>query len=336
MILDTSKKGVFTIEGEAPPQKALGIERNELNKESKGGTELMADGLYDHLHPDLRDLVQIIPSRVRTVDADRPSILWFHDLPEDPESQMLKDKKFQKQFDAFVFVSFYQRNRYQAVYDLPWKKTHVIHNAITPVEEHSKPNDGIIRLVYNTTPHRGLELLVVAFEEICKQSLPFELQLEVFSSFSAYGSMWKKNDATYQPVFDKCESHPQINYHGFQPHDVLMEKLKECHIMAYPNIWEETFCLSVVDCMSAGLEIVCPDFGALPEVTGGMASMYRFDENPNVHVNRFANVLFERAHRYWEEGNQNRLDFARVWVNNNFNWNIAVNKWENLIKELAL
>ena len=54
-----------------------GVTTDELSQNAMGGTEMMKYGLYDRLDPELRDKVQIICSRVRDIDTDRPSILCF-------------------------------------------------------------------------------------------------------------------------------------------------------------------------------------------------------------------------------------------------------------------
>lgn len=59
----------------------LVIERNETNKNSKGGTELMAEGLEKYVDKELLSKFQIIPSRVRDINPDKIPILWLHDLP---------------------------------------------------------------------------------------------------------------------------------------------------------------------------------------------------------------------------------------------------------------
>ena len=64
---------------------------------------------------------------------------------------------------------------------VPWEKGVVIQHAIDPFPVHEKPDDKI-RLIYASTPHRGLELLLHAFEQIDRD----DIELEVFSSFKIY------------------------------------------------------------------------------------------------------------------------------------------------------
>ena len=89
-----------------------GPETDELSVNAQGGTEMMKNALYERLGPEIRDKFQIIPSRVRSISEDKPSILWCHDTWNDPESEKLSDKDFRDQFAQLVFVSNHQFNTY--------------------------------------------------------------------------------------------------------------------------------------------------------------------------------------------------------------------------------
>ena len=130
-----------------------GPEKNELNQNANGGTELMQNELYKRLDKDLLDNFQIICSRVRKI-KDKQRILWCHDLADDGEVAHLKDEGW-KNFDKLVFVSNWQFQDYINKLDIPWSSGVVLQNAITPIPEHEKPDDEI-NLVYFSTPHRGL------------------------------------------------------------------------------------------------------------------------------------------------------------------------------------
>ena len=81
------------------------IERNELNVNAMGGTEMMQKALQERLPKDISDQFQIIPSRVRDIDSSKLPVLWLHDLAEDPESQHLRDRESRSRFKSLVFVS---------------------------------------------------------------------------------------------------------------------------------------------------------------------------------------------------------------------------------------
>ena len=141
------------------------IERNEMNVNAMGGTEMMQKALHEQLPEDIRDKFQIIPSRVRSLDPDKIPVLWLHDLAEDPESEHLRNPSNRNKFKKLVFVSHWQFATYHKMLGIPYSESIVLKNAIVPIPNHTKPKDGPIRLIYHTTPHRGLDVLVAVNNE---------------------------------------------------------------------------------------------------------------------------------------------------------------------------
>jgi len=308
------------------------VEVNELSKNSRGGTELMLERLHRTLPADLLEKFQIIPSRVRDIDPNRIPILWLHDLPNDPESQHLKDPELRKRFKKIVAVSDWQMQMYNTVLGLPYSESIVLKNAITPIDIQEKEFDGTVRIIYHTTPHRGLELLVPAFEALAERH--DNVVLDVFSSFSIYG--WSQRDAPYEQLFERCRNHPKINYHGAVPNERIREELKRSHIFAYPSIWPETSCLAAIEAMSAMNIVLCPNFAALPETTGNFANMYQWSEDMNEHVNRFFGVLEATVSHITKNGvPSERLALQKTWTDITYNWDSNVStKWEFLLRNL--
>lgn len=307
------------------------MEVNELNKNSRGGTELMQERLHSTLPADLLSKFQLIPSRVRDIDPDRLPILWLHDLPNDPESQHLKDPELRKRFKKIVAVSDWQMQMYNLVLGLPYSESTVIKNAIYPIDIERKRLNDTIRIIYHTTPHRGLELLVPVFEELCKHH--DNIELDVFSSFSVYG--WSERDKQYEALFERCRNHPKINYHGAVSNEQIREELKKSHIFAYPSIWPETSCLAAIEAMSAMNYIVCPNYAALPETTAGFANMYQWTENNNDHANRFYAVLDSTINDIKQNGiHHQRLRFQKDYTDVMYNWNMIAQKWEATLNGL--
>ena len=308
------------------------IEKNELNIRARGGTELMQERLANSLPAELLNKFQIIPSRVRDLNPNKKVILWLHDLPNDPESQHLKDPSSRKRFSKIVAVSNWQMQLYNIVLGVPYDESTVIRNAIYPIEIEEKQYDGTVRIIYHTTPHRGLELLVPVFESLCERH--DNIQLDVFSSFSIYG--WEQRDEPYRALFERCKAHPKINYHGAVSNERIREELKRSHIFAYPSIWPETSCLAAIEAMSAKNIVVCSNYAALPETTAGFANMYQWSEDPNHHAKRFMSVLESAITNIKKEGiDHRRLAFQKQYFDIQYDWATTARQWEALLTSLS-
>ena len=308
------------------------MEKNNLNKSAKGGTELMQERLHNSIPKELIGQFQIIPSRVRELEADKKKILWLHDLPQDPESSHLTDANSRQRFDKIVCVSNWQMQLYNLISGVPYSECTVIKNAIEPINVYKKEYNDTVNLIYHTTPHRGLEILIPVFEEMCK--IHHNIHLDVYSSFSVYG--WPERDKQYEKLFDRCRANPNITYHGAVSNDEVRKALVKSHIFAYPCIWPETSCIAVIEAMSAKNFVVCPNYAALPETCSNFAMMYPWNENPNIHAVQFAHTL-NNAILNVRANNKEAipyLDFQKQYFDYFYGWEQRREEWIGLFRSI--
>ena len=315
----------------AEDEFSLGPSEDGTYEEANGGTEMMRNQLYSRVDPDLLDKFQIICSRVRWIDPKKPTILWCHDTWDDPESQHLKEEERRARFEKFVFVSNYQLSTYNLALQVPYAQSFVMQNAIDPIELKDK-NEDQIKLIYHTTPHRGLNVAVAAIMELAK-NYGDKIHFDVFSSFEAYG--WKDRDKEFEDLFNNIREHPQMTYHGYQPNEKVREALQEAHIFAYPSIWPETSCIAAIEAMSAGCQVVCPNFAALPETTANFATMYQWSEDIQFHANVFANMLNAAIQNHYDENTQRKLLYQKNYTDNFYNWDLRANQWTGFLQGLS-
>ena len=318
-------------------QEHMGV--NEMNKNANGGTEITTRQLFDLLDPSDLDGVQIISSRVRELDPDKLRIYHLHDLPNDPEAAHLREPASRDRFDRIVFSSNWQYQQFRTELHLPFsEQSRVIETGVEPIAwtDKTDPRTNPIRLIYTSTPHRGLELLVPAFEQL-HDLFPF-IELDVYSSFKLYG--WDAQDKMYEPLYERCKSHPAIRYHGAVDQATVRQAYQEAHIFAYPSIWPETSCRCLIEAMMAGCLCVHPNYAALPDTSSGMTDWYDGDDNKNVHIRRFAEAMAQmvnilRTTDVWEStGLTNRRKLAHTIATTRFGWPTVIRKWKNLIAEL--
>jgi UDP-glucose:(glucosyl)LPS alpha-1,2-glucosyltransferase len=313
---------------------SLGPSADGTYNGAMGGTELMNKALYERVDNDLLDEFYIIKSRVRWTDPKKKNILWLHDTWDDPESQHLRDKEKRERFSKLVFVSNYQLQTYNLAHGVPYSESIVLKNAIDPIQLDSKDkDDDVIRLIYHTTPHRGLNIVYAAVDKLA-EIFGDKIHLDVYSSFEAYG--WKERDKPFEDLFNDIKNHPNMTYHGFQPNDVVRDALKKAHIFTYPSIWPETSCIAAIEAMSAGCEVVCPNFAALPETTGNFATMYQWSEDNQQHANVFVNQLYGVIQRFLakDENVKKKLIYQKNWTDNFFNWDLRAAEWTDMLQQL--
>lgn len=297
-------------------------------EKSNGGTELMFRRLMNSLTEEQKNKYQIICSRIREFDPTKEKVIyWSHDLYNDPESFKLREPEIINRIDACVFVSDWQRITFETAHGIPHHKNYVIRNGIEnigdiPPRVIKNPK----KFIYHTTPHRGLEILLPVFIELLKTHP--DISLDVYSSFAAYG--WEERDKHYQHLIDICKNHPNINYHGFQPNDIVRKALLETDVYAYPCIWTETSCLSVIEALCSGCVVVTNTLGALPETCSGFNTtiMYKYHEDKNTHANIFYSILKNYLDSNEEKFLLDRHAPAR------YDWNLIKNQWQTLLKVL--
>lgn len=314
---------------------SMGDTRNEVDKNAMGGTELMGEGLARHVGVALLSEVNLIRSRVRHVDEHKPNILWLHDLPEDTESQHLRDAELRKRFSKLVYVSNWQKDRYQLFYNISPSEGTVIRNAIEPIPEDliKKGEGGKLRLIYHPTPHRGLEILVPVFKLLCQEFS--NLELDVFSSFNLYG--WGSRDEQYRSLIDECIAHPNINYHGTQPQEVVRAALGKADIFAYPSIWMETSCICAMEAMSAKCAILAPNLAALPETLAGFGWMYDYDEDKNRHATTFYTLLRSMIQQMNSQPGvlDGSLGLQKVYADLQYGWSTRKPQWLGMLHSVV-
>ena len=292
-----------------------------------GGTELMFAELKNRLPENIWDDVSIF-NYLPQADFSKKTIFWNQLSYDQVAVQFLNDPKYIEQIDHFVFVSHWQSEMFRKTFNIPGYKSHVIKNACIGVEEKIPTNFDKIKICYTSTPWRGLDVLLRAWE----LNTPENCELHVFSSCKIYGKEFSKYDEQYVDLYNKCNELPNVVYRGSIPNNELRNELSSFDILAYPTSFEETSCISVIEALSAGLRVITSNLGVLPETTEGWARMYPYLMDKQRHSIHFSKILNEEI-EYVRGGTFNpqpQIDgYKQKW-----SWDTRINEWKNLLNGL--
>ena len=319
----------------------MSIEFDAFSKKSMGGTEIIKYELRKRLPQKLLNKFQIVCDRIGHLEQNKIRLFWVHLSPKQTE-EMLKMMGVEnynpladggwKMFHKIVFISYTQMEELVKHYDIPYSHCKVIKYALHPIEPCEKPKDKIV-LVHHCNPERGLPILINAFEKLSEEY--DNVELKVHSSWKIYGLTDWEDQYKREDLYRRLEEHPKINNIGYLPNEELKKSLASSHIFVYPSIWKETFCLSLLEAMSAGCLCIHSSLGALPETSSNWTMMYQFDEDFNNHENRFYAKLKQAVETVNLRQTQEHLQKQKEYIDYHFNWNRRIEDWIEFLTSMA-
>lgn len=280
-----------------------------------------------------------------TGDGKKPYyIFWNHLAHFDNAIKSLLFPDVMSGVDCIVYVSEWQKNECEKWFGKA-KRTVVIGNGLTPCFENMFANKEELvaakdpaRAVYTSTPFRGLRMLPEIMEKINPNLGAYggltpgyeNLRLEVYSGLSVY----QGNDAAYEGLYRSLRR-PDIAHGGNVSQTALAERLKAASYMLYPCVFPETYCISVLEAMAAGLEVITTNLAALPSTLAGHGWMVEHVDGVPVDefIDKFVS-LFQMARSY-RDGDYAARKFAQIlYVNQNCTWKVRGDKWRELLSEV--
>jgi len=296
-----------------------------------GGTELMYEELMKRLPQEIKDRVSIF-NYIPYADFTKPTVYWNQLSYDQKAVEFLSDPENVEKIDKFVFVSHWQSEMYRKIFKIPGYKTEVIKNACIGLEQRPSGKRDKVKLCYISTPWRGLDVLLKAWKLINRD----DVELHVFSSTKIYGKDFAISAAgEYEDLFDQCRNSPGIVYRGFSTNESLRKELHTFDILAYPNTFEETSCIAVIEALCAGLRVVTSNIGALPETTEGWAKMYPYLMDKDKHAEIFAGILQTEIDLIKKDELNLHLEAQKQIYAPRWSWDTRINEWKSFLNILS-
>ena len=298
-----------------------------------GGTELQYAQLYKHVDNTLLDKFQIttsIPEKI-PLSKDKINILWAQNSYDQSNlAPWFENKSNHSKYDWYVFNSHWCAEKFRMAFKVPPEKCVVIKNAIEKfADKPTHKNGDKIKLIYTSTPWRGLSVLLGAMQLI-KNPL---IELDVYSSTQIYGDAFKNaNDTSYQDLYEQAKKLPNVNYIGYASNEKIMKKMGEYKIFAYPNIWEETSCMSAIEALGSGLHGIVTNYGALFETCSEWPTYVQYDRDYKNLAKCFAYAIEGISEQLHSVGMQQLLDSQVSFYKKFYSWENRKNEWTNFLQ----
>jgi glycosyltransferase involved in cell wall biosynthesis len=292
-----------------------------------GGTEILYNNLLKYTDLNWQQNVNLIPSFCNhsNLDPTRKNIVWQHLMTDQLATVGMNDVTFTNAVDQFIYVSNWQFNQFQELYQLDHLNNIVIKNAIDPIDYIQKPTDKL-RLIYTSMPFRGLDILLDAFNLINNP----DIELVVYSSNVIYGTQYSNSVGNmYDHLFNRCKSMKNVVYKGYAMNKAIRKALQTSHILAYPSTFKETSCLAAIEAGAAGCKIVTTNLGALPETCDKWATYVNYTENRNELVENYAETLKKEIDNYTNTS----YNIQSKWFNDSYSWLNRKAEWDTLLND---
>ena len=303
----------------------------KINNECFGGSENQLRLLLKYLPDESFKDINLILNNTNNdlIEKDKINILWMQHFVNQEEVKNLESKDYVNKLDHIVFNSNWNFEKFQYQFKIPESKSIVIKNAIENIAPSKKPTDKI-SLIYHTTPWRGLVHLLKIFKNLNLQNV----ELNICSSTIIYG---KKFDSIlgkqYENIFRECKNTKNVNYLGFVENNKIINLLKSMHIYAFPSVWPETSCISAIEAMAAGCEIVSSNLGALYETCAPFGTFVTFDRNFENFEKKYQKVLEKSIKNFWSEENQKKIKLQQEVINLTYSWSTRSKEWLSFFQE---
>ena len=297
-----------------------------------GGTEIQLEYLHKYVSKELLDKVNIttsIPEKTPLL-IDKTNILWVHNSYDQPNLYpWFKNKLNHRKYDWYVFNSHWTYEKYRMIFDIPTDISLVIKNGFDDdliVKSEFKPKEKL-KLVYTSTPWRGLDVLLSAMEQIKTD----KVELDIYSSTQIYGDHFKKiSDNQFTALYDKAKTIKNVNYKGYLNHKELMKILHTYDCYVHPSTFEETFCVAAMESLAAGLVVVTTDLGALYETCAEFPVYVPHQNNKKLLASQFAAVI-DKLSVMMNDVDETKMKFQQQYYRQFYHWNVIKTYWENFL-----
>jgi glycosyltransferase involved in cell wall biosynthesis len=200
----------------------------------------------------------------------KKSIFYSQDTVDTPCFEGLKgNRNVLNQYHKIWVLSRFHKENIKTMFDVPDDKIFIIGNYAPemPVVEKKE-----LQFIYASTPFRGLDVLLKAWQSIVER-YPSAV-LHIYSSMKIYGAE-QLDDLHFGRMFRDMKSgrFKNLVFYGSVPQAEMLETMNSSFMLLYPNTYPETYCNVIMESRACRTPFITSDLGALKE-TGGLGGLF--------------------------------------------------------------
>lgn len=258
-------------------------------------------------------------------------LLWLHDVPNNPD---FTEERIGR-IDKIAVLSSYHKSllrmqKEDATFvEIPDSKIIVTGNGIQDFSEFKEWKGDYHRMIYSSSPDRGLVYLLTNWKKII-EAVP-DAKLDVYYGFAIFDQMFATNPGRMkwkQTMMDLMEQ-PGITYHGRVGHDELAKAFNQSGLWLYPTNFQEISCISAMKAQALGAIPIVTNFAALKETVKNGIKVDRdivTEEGQEEYVKTVIDMLQHPEKQ--DEMRQGMMEWAREY----FSWKKIGEDWNGLFK----
>lgn len=184
------------------------------------------------------------------------------------------------------------------------------------------------KMIYSSSPDRGLETLLVSLFPKIKKEIP-EVTLDIFYGFENF------NDKAYvEKMLKIIKETPGVTYHGRVGQDRLAEAFLKSNIWSYSSNFEETFCITALEAMAS--ETICLTskwWGLADTIKEGGILLEMHNNRNTLYTKEYQDKWVEECIKLLKDP-----EYAESWRRKGkervqrFTWSAVARQWANLFE----
>lgn len=190
--------------------------------------------------------------------TNAPTYLWCHDLiaPGIENHQNYKEVLALSQFHKDFLIN---------LAGVPANKIRITRNGIDPNRFKILPDKEGNRVIWSSSPDRGIERAIRVMDVVVKEVPDAELHC-----YYGFDNMLKMGKSSHVESIQRMISErPYIKFHGNIPQKELTLEMAKSKVWLYPTSFQETFCITALEALCCKTYPVTRNYGALENTLDG-------------------------------------------------------------------